>query len=250
VILCLVISALTVFFYLRWRNLNSRPLVSIQAPLNGAEVINGQGLVIHATATSPKGVWRMELWADNLLLTENQAEPGMVAPVMVLSSNWTPEQVGLHSLTVRAYSKFKVLAQAGIQVTAREPGEGALETHTMQEGETIETLAAAYGTTVDQIETLNQAGGGGFTPGEEVIVPSGGGGALPSSDFGGTSGGEGVGDSSAPAATDDGITLGILQTRGIIWPMLDTLEPPAETGQMKIELLSLSTDSSYESVHC
>ncbi len=67
VVICLIIAGL-IYSFQRTRTFNTRPLVLIHKPLNRDEVELGEGVLIHATSRSQRGVVRMELWVDNELV--------------------------------------------------------------------------------------------------------------------------------------------------------------------------------------
>lgn len=169
ILVCLVIAAL-LYSFQRTRSFNTRPLVMIHNPLNRDEIEVGDGVIIHATARSQRGVNHIELWVDNQKIAERDVT-GTAASPLTLTKGWFPTFEGSHMITVVARSADGVEGQSSIGVIAVE---GVTE-HTVQEGETLASIAEDYDTTPEEIEASNpDLGPGGPVPGDSLDIPGGG----------------------------------------------------------------------------
>ncbi len=162
------------------------PTILIDSPRQGDEVIVGETVQIFATGRDPRKIDHMELWVDGALI-ESQASalPGGTSP-FPLAGEWVPGTTGNHTIVVRGYNTADVSGQASVSVNAVEgpaiptemPPEGCegvpLLVHEVQEGETLEDIAAAYGVTVEEILACNPGldPTAALTPGEELNIPN------------------------------------------------------------------------------
>ncbi|NIN68774.1 MAG: LysM peptidoglycan-binding domain-containing protein [Anaerolineae bacterium] len=178
VVLCLVVGALAALYY--WLNVPTaeaavEPTVSIDSPRQGDEVVVGQAVQIFATGQDPSGIARMELWVDGqFVISQASALPDGTNP-FPLMANWEPTTPGNHTITVRGYNMADASGQASISVNAVQgpdvptemPAEGCAGVpvliHEVQEGETLEGIAAGYEVTVEDILAC--------TPGVDPAVP-------------------------------------------------------------------------------
>ena len=110
---------------------------------------------------------------NNILLSSQKTPQRSNSQTLALSTGWFPQFPGKHIIFARAISNDGIESQASMQVEVTGDGTGVL-THQVQQGETLETIANAYGVTEDQIRESNGGfGDDGVQPGDEVIVPSG-----------------------------------------------------------------------------
>jgi LysM repeat protein len=264
--LCLLAGGLYTF-PIRARALNSRPLVLIHNPLNRDEFKTGEMVSVHATARSQSGLARMELWADDALVAGQNVQNGEQTKSVTFSENWTPLNPGSHTLVVRAVSANGVNGQSSIALTAVE--DGTPPTHRVQEGETLETIAAQHGITPEQIGALNPGlGPSGPLPGSSVVVPEGGeppvesgapsesgaspesgvppeSGASPESGVPSTGGGEPPAPEAEPPASPSFLNL--------FFGFFENFNPapnPGDPTGLRLEVISLRTATSYEGLHC
>jgi LysM repeat protein len=237
--LCLL-AGVFYYFSVRVRTFYLRPLVLIHNPVNHDRVGIGENQFVHATARSQAGIRRMELWADDVLVAERQAEQGSLPTSMVLAADWMATDAGEHRLVVRATSGRDVDGQSSIGLEAENMGQWPAGAHLVQEGETLESIASDYGTTPEELADLNPGlDPGGLSPGDELTLPddqppAAGSDALP------------TGEGEAPDAVadaPDSFTLFTLLS-GYLFP--GSGEP---TG-LHLELISLRTGTSYEGLHC
>lgn len=191
VLLCIAAGGLA-YFQARARAFNSRPLVLIHAPVNHEQARVGDGVIVHATARADNGLRRVELWADDSFVDGSDAPEGSAPTTLILSSSWIAYAAGNHVLTVRAIASDGTAGQATVMVESLAQEGADAGTHTVEEGETIESIAEEYGTTPEEVAASNPGiEPGGIVPGEELILPggeeppSGGGGESPVPEEGG-----------------------------------------------------------------
>ena len=242
VIICLVLAALFYSFQ-RTRTFNTRPLVMIHNPLNRDKIGVGEGVIIHATSRSQRGVVRMELWVDNELVVARDTN-GQVASPLTLTKGWFPTAEGTHLILVKAITKDGVEGQSSIGIIAVDNGEVGGTIHTVEEGETLASIAEEYGTTPEDIEDINpDLGPGGPATGESLEIPDD------------DPGGAGEGEASPPPEDDEdppGPESESPSDEGIVEEVADWFGHPEE-GMMglQIEITSLVTTSGHpETLHC
>ncbi len=169
VIICLVLVAIFYSFQ-RTRSFNTRPLVMIHNPLNRDEIEVGDGVIIHATARSQRGVNHIELWVDNEKIAERDVT-GTAASPLTLTKGWFPTFEGTHLITVVARSADGVEGQSSIGIIAVQ----GVTAHTVQEGKSLASIAEDYDTTPEEIEESNpDLGPGGPVPGDSLDIPGAG----------------------------------------------------------------------------
>lgn len=240
-LICIAAAGL-VYFQARARAVNSRPLVLIHAPVNHDQVHVGDGVLVHATARADNGLRRIELWADNTFVDAQDAPEGSAPTMLVFSGNWTATAAGNHVLIVRAIAADGTEGQAAVTIEALAQEGADAGVHTVEEGETLETIAAEEGTTPEELAAANpDLGPGGPVPGDDLVIPDDeppapGGGAPPPGE-------------EPPLPEDDppGIAPSLLDI-----PLLLRAFPfgAGEPLGLRVEFLSLTTAAAYEQLHC
>lgn len=79
----------------------SKPIVVLNAPVTGSQFSEGQAVVIQSTATDSKGIVKVVLSVDNIVIQEDKIDPPQTA--FQRSQTWSAAGVGPHTLTVRAF---------------------------------------------------------------------------------------------------------------------------------------------------
>jgi hypothetical protein len=145
------------------------PAILIDRPSHGDQVFVGQGVEVFATGYDPAKIERMQIWVDGEMVI-SQASPfrqGM-NPFPLLAI-WIPETLGNHTIVVRGYDMAGVTGQASLTLSAVEAPEIATELpqegcagvvvieHQVQDGETLEGIAAQHEVTAEQILACNPA---------------------------------------------------------------------------------------------
>lgn len=235
--LLLLLAIHTIRNATRTSRLASRPAVMIHAPHNGEEIPLGMGATIHASARSPDGVSRMELWVDEVLVSMQDYQGAEPISPAVLNTSWQAVSPGEHMLLVRAVSGKGAASTATIvvEVLGDAPAAGWVR-HTLQEGESIESVAEAYGVGVEGIERYNPSPAqGGPAAGDELTFP-------PASEDE-----PGEEEKDAPDSEESHFTvLEFVDLDGIPHEVPSSGNPIA----LRFEALGLETDRAYESLHC
>jgi len=238
--ICLLAAGLV---FLRNRALTdvSRPVVLIHNPVNHDYVEVGSGVIVHSTARSQTDLSRMELWVDDVLIAVQEAPEEDGVLTMVLSSNWVPDKSGTYPLVVRAITADEKEGQAAIFVDAldmvQNEDSGA---HVVQVNETLETIAADYGVSPEEISDLNPGldPGGSPSPGEEIHVPDS------EEDQENEPPPEREGEEPSFGGDPPG-------DRGFFLGAVDSDAEPSDTPtELRLEFPLLETEEAYESLHC
>jgi hypothetical protein len=238
-LLCVVIVAA---FYFQRRSVafNSRPLVLIHAPINHDRVAVGEGIPVHATAREDSGLRRIELWVDDELVAARDAPEGG-ATTLTLSHGWYARLEGTHLVVVRALSRRGASGQASVTVTASASSDVGPETHTIQEGETVEVIAAARGVTPEELAAANpDIGSAG--PGDELVIPEEEAAAPPATGVGG----EAPADSTASPGSSNPLEDLLFH----FVPLLASSQGSSEPASLRVEVLSLQTSQAFDGLHC
>ena len=238
---------------------DARPLVLIQSPLNGEYVEVGEGVAVQAVARVGEGVQRMQVWVDDALVAEKVVSKDEINSPMVIITNWVPPMAGRHVVSVRAISGNGVSGQSTVFVMAEEQ---AAVRHVVEEGETLEVIAASYGVEEEAISEVNeQLGGSNPQAGDELEVPVAGRGYSPPFDSWGDEvnpatddGAGGIGPDGGAGESDD-VPLtaapepGSPESMDILW-FDELFQPPTDPVELVIEVQALQTREAYESLHC
>ncbi len=258
-LLAVLIWAGVFYLVLHGRSLDSRPLVLIQSPLNGEYVDVGKGVAVQAVARMDKGVRRMQIWVDDTLVAEKNVSDEDINSPMVIVTNWVPQREGQHVVSVRAISADGISGQSTVFVNAEV---AAAVKHVVEEGETLEVIAASYGVEEEAIVQVNEAvGSGAPRVGDELEIPAAGGGSSPPFDSWGeeiepsdTSGSGGIGPDGGNGNADE--VPAIAEPGPGTVESLDLLRgaalfpEPANPVDLVVEVTMLQTRETYESLHC
>jgi len=236
-----------VYFQGRVRAFVSRPLVLIHSPVNHDQARVGDGIIVHATARADNGLRRIELWADDTFVDAREVTDGSAPTMLVFSGSWVPTIEGTHVLIVRAVASDGAEGQASVMIESLAQVGADAGRHIVEEGETVETIAAEYGTTPEELGDLNPGlGPGGPAPGDELVIPDD---ESPPADGGAP--GEAPPGSEPPLPEDDPPVA-----PGSAWdfPLLEPLRAfpfgGGEPAGLRVEFLSLLTYEEFEQLHC
>ncbi len=235
-----LLAAAVMYFQGRARALASRPLVLIHAPVNHEQVTVGEGVLVHATARQTGGLRRIELWVDDAFVAAQEAPAGSTPATLAFFGRWTPHTEGNHVVILRAVAADGGEGQASIAVEALAPSGEEAGRHTVAEGETLDSIAEAYGLTPEEVAAANPGlGPDGPAPGEELVIP--GGEEPPAGD-------------GAPPEPPLGSEPPLPEARRLS-PLSDPLQAPAQIlpGDplaLRVEFLSAGTSQVYEGLHC
>ncbi|MGB3905910.1 MAG: Ig-like domain-containing protein, partial [Anaerolineae bacterium] len=253
VLVVLALVALGVFAALRIRQQQARaefepPSVTITDPASGTSTLEGSHLFVSATAFGAIPITRVELWVDgDLIETQDSRAPAGISPFYV-SFDLVVSQ-GLHTLFVRAVNAMGIIGDSwpvsvgGVQ---RPGADEPARLVTVDAGETLDDIAAAYDADPETVRQLNPGLGDQEPPaGSEVVLPP------PQSKAAPGSGGQPVGPSLPPGGTQPpeggplppstGPRLGVLpaapliSTRDIL-DMVRVLSTPAAPTDLQAEV--------------
>lgn len=243
-IVACIAGIVLVYFQTRPPAVISRPLILIHNPINHAVFQAGDGVLVHATIRADSGLARAELWADEILVASRAVTDGTAPTSLILSEDWIASVVGKHMLIVRAFAADGGEGQASIVVEVEKSKDTSADTHVVQEGETVESIASDYGMTPEELAASNpDIGSGGPTPGDELVLPDDEPPATGSADAPAADEGDApVPESVAPA--DSGFDFGFFNPFG-----RSNAQSGSSTG-LRVEFLSMMTGAPYEGLHC
>jgi hypothetical protein len=256
-VLIILLAALSLFIILmnrpdsQPRTADPRPLVLIHHPRINAQFEVGEGVIVHTTAQFTEGLSRLELWADDVLVAAVD-RPDQPSSNLVLSHVWVPHLPGGHVLVARAFGQDNAQGQAAIQLHVLETSDIPLAEHTVQEGETLESIAADYGLTSEDLLDLNPGiEGEDLSPGDTLTLPDDEpAGREPAARPDGESlplGPEG--SAPIPEAEPPAGTATASEYRNLFFMERSRGEPGDLIG-VQAELLSLETGAVYEGLYC
>jgi LysM repeat protein len=171
---CLASLVGTVAYYLLARpGREARPVVLIKAPRYGEQVDANALTLVRAMARDPTGVIRVELWVDGELVALEESQLPKGHNPFPFFEGWQPDSPGRHTLIVRAYNSARRSGQAAVIVEALDlpKPEPTPEAHQVQEGDTLESIAADYRVSVEDIVEHNPGLEEPLKPGETILVP-------------------------------------------------------------------------------
>jgi LysM repeat protein len=153
------------------------PTVAFQEPLPGIVISLGDSFPVLVMASDPLGVVRLDLWADDTLLMSQPAQTDDANGVTPLILNYAlvGVQPGTYTLVARAYNSAGVLGESlALPVTVAQGAATTTEPKTVlyvaQDGDTIESISQATGSSPDAIRQANP-GINNLSPGQAVAVP-------------------------------------------------------------------------------
>jgi len=149
------------------------PAVLVTDPAAGAEVPAGSHLVVSSTAVGMRPIVRVELWMDGELqeAQESDRPEGLFPFYADFDLLITSE--GPHQLFVRAVDTADVVGQSAMVSVAGvlKPAE-IFQAIAVQEGDTLDGIAAANGIGPGVLDQLNPGLGSPLAPGSVVKVPA------------------------------------------------------------------------------
>lgn len=176
----------------------SRPLVTITETIPSEPGIAGQPLVVFARASDPDGIDQVQLWINGQEVAA-QSNPDQTSLLPFETSQaWIPGGPGNYLIVLKATDRRGFRGESDpvvVQVLARayEPGPLLEGEYVVQEGDTLESIAALFGTTPEELLARNP-GLGDLTPGTSLFIPP-----LPD--------GEPVGDAAVPDAGSEDVAV-------------------------------------------
>ena len=234
VLACVVLGLFFGYQYLRrGQDYTGRPLVLIYSPTSGERVALGHGVPMLAMARSHSGITRMELWAEGKIVASQEAPDGETLSPMTLAAAWIPTTLGQHTIAARAFTARGLAGYASVNVEVIAE-EAALGSHTVAEGESLDSIAADYGVGAAELAGLNpDLPATGPAVGSELIVPLD---ILPSNE-------PPTPEESAESAPD---TTAALAPGSLLGGAVEL----SGLTSLRLEALKLETRAGYETLHC
>ncbi len=239
--------------HFRSERLNDLPLVQIIAPFPGERAPVGQFIPVHATGRASSGIERMELWVDGNYIAAKEADTKKPPSVMVLKTGWRPDSSGTHILMVRARSKggHESTATATIKTVIGEPASPAGISYLVEEGETLASISSHLDLSEEELLAINP-GLEGSSPdlGAHVLIPED---SVAGTDSDHTDPYEDITTSDGAAPSPGGAEPGTFTDVFPLFRSMRLLNPPRGEGDpitLRLEMLSLHSDISFESLHC
>jgi len=149
------------------------PTVFVTEPVSGASAPTGSYLVVSATAMGISPIMRVELWVNGEVVeTEEYDRPEGTSPFYAHFDLLASE--GPQLLFVRAVNTGGIIGQSLPVAVVGEPGPSEVFLAvSVEEGETLADIAAAYEADPEVLEDLNPDLGGQEPPeGTVVVVPA------------------------------------------------------------------------------
>ncbi len=99
---------------------SGKPVVTIQSPQDGAEVVVNEQILVSANASDAVGVTRVQLFADDQIVKTVSSETPGGDPNLNVLLDYTPNKTGTLTLQVIAYRGAVASDPAEITVTVRQ----------------------------------------------------------------------------------------------------------------------------------
>lgn len=130
--------------------------VTITEPAAGVVLLQGGPYTVRAEVVGPAEVAGVELWANGRLVSVAEADPTGGYSYRV-KWNWTITTPGQQTLFARAFDlQGQVVVSSPVRLTALQSDLGVeMSTHQVEEGETLTTIAAEAGVSVDDLLDYN-----------------------------------------------------------------------------------------------
>jgi hypothetical protein len=106
-------------------NASSKPVVVLNAPVTGSQFNEGQAIVVQSTATDSKGIVKVVLSVDNLVIQEDKIDPPQKS--IALPFKWTAT-AGQHTVTARAINADNVTSDPDTLVIVASAAPGPAPT--------------------------------------------------------------------------------------------------------------------------
>jgi len=252
ILACVLLGVLAVPYVRQWLlgAQSQPPSVTITYPASGTSTLAGSYLPVSATAYGGVPITRVELWVNGELIDTKESRVAEGISPFYASFDLTVSQ-GLHTLFVRAVDATGVLGDSwpvNVGGVERPGADDPARLVTVEEGETVEDIAAAYDVDPETVRELNPGLGDQEPPaGSDVVLPPPRSEAPPGDTAVGPTlppgGGQPPGSETLPPPT--GTRLGVIGAALpiSIGPLLDLLQagsPPAAPTDLQAEVIDCS----------
>jgi LysM repeat protein len=157
------------------QDVDTGPIVVIQDPASGFQVANGEAFTVFVSSSDENGVVRIDLWVDDLLAISQTSPDENGITVFTLVSPMLAARTGTYAIIARAYDSLGAMGESAVHhVTVYEAAVSNqdLAQYTVQEGDTLGSIAGNAGTTSDAIGQANPSiNNGQVKPGQRILVP-------------------------------------------------------------------------------
>lgn len=174
---CALLGLLLLFVnYGSGRAVPTFPRVTITTTVpEGSGAVN-HPVVVFGEASDPDGIGSAELWVNGQTVA-SQANADQGRSPFKISQSWIPDGPGNYLFLLRGVDRkgfagesAPVMIQVGERSTQPDPTLAAQ--YIVQDGDTLESIAARFGTTADEIRRRNPDLGD-LTPGLAISIPPG-----------------------------------------------------------------------------
>ncbi len=156
------VASAAAFFLLR----NSHPpneafLTTIQAPISGTTVLRGEAVSIQVTSSYPRGVRRVDLYANGALIASKTSTLAGGSNPLVLAEGWTPPASGRILLIARATTQDGRHSDSAVVYldVSTEQYHPVVNVNDLEQADgtlpSLEQLADSAGVSVGEILDLN-----------------------------------------------------------------------------------------------
>src|SRR5687767_6846299 len=138
----------------------TRPLVTISETIPASAGVAGQPLVVFGQADDPDGIAEVALWVNGQQ-AGSQNNPDQTSLLAFTTSQaWIPNAAGNYLIVLKAADRNGFAGESEpmiIQVQERGyiPDLDIEAEYIVQDGDTLESIAASFGTTPDELRALN-----------------------------------------------------------------------------------------------
>ncbi|GAB4503637.1 MAG: hypothetical protein Fur0043_06290 [Anaerolineales bacterium] len=153
------------------------PAVTIHEPAPGAQATVGDALMFSASANDAAGVIRIDLWVDDTLVLSQSSPDAAGLNPLSLSYPLAAAKTGAYALVARAFNRQGEMGESVVHyVTVVEAAASApaqeYAQYIVQQGDTLENIAARLGVSVDDILKTNPGiSNGQVVPRQVILIP-------------------------------------------------------------------------------
>lgn len=151
------------------------PDVAFQQPAPDTQIAVGESFDVFVIASDGLGVVRLDLWVDDtLVLSQSSPLEEGITP-LILNYGMVGAEAGSYSMVARAYNSLGALGESmAVQVTVSETQVNQPEDQQViyiaQQGDTVQSVAAATNQSASQIQNMNPGINNNLNPGQPVVV--------------------------------------------------------------------------------
>lgn len=155
---------------------DSGPGVTIQQPVSNAQLTKGESFPVFITASDDQGVVRIDFWVDDqLMITQSSSDENGLNP-LTLSYPMVAVEAGTYALTAQAYNSQGEMGESLVHYVSVHEATAStqdLAQYIVQDGDSLDSIAAKAGTTAAAIQQANPSttANGQVKAGQQIVVP-------------------------------------------------------------------------------